>query len=473
MAVQAKNKPAEAGLKPGLLLLIRTALTGAVLVAIYLAVLAFSGGKAVGCGPDSGCDQVLQSKWSTFFGIPASLLALPLYGLLLVGTRGLTGKIPPVRQCQTWAWVLPCAVAVAGAAVWFVVLQLFVLHKICAYCMTAHLAGGGAALLLLCKAPYGLAPEKAWQLEKTVFVPFRLLTRGLGLGLAAVALLAIGQVVHHPKTFISTAIPMVVTQGTTNQSLTIKPAISPVLATGPREHLVPSVDLMPPPKGRTNAPVVPSPPPPQSLVPPITQGRVLDLYNGAFKLNLEAVPTIGWADSPHKIVSLFDYTCHHCRLVHGHLLALERMFPRQLAIVNLPMPLDANCNFTLRRTPRAHTNACIYARLGLSVWRANRQAHQRFEEFIFSPETPPSLEAAVRYAVSLTSADALKKAGSDPWVEEQLQTDIRIYATNMTQFRNGAMPQLLIGTNLISGVINNVGDLLPYLKTQWGLQPPP
>ena len=62
-------------------------------------------------------------------------------------------------------------------------------------------------------------------------------------------------------------------------------------------------------------------------------------------------------------------------------------------------------------------------------------------------------------------------AVEDPWITEQLQRSISIYATNYLHIHNGSMPQLMIHTNLTTGTLNGQNDLLKILEKQLGLRP--
>src|SRR5439155_4461327 len=106
------------------------------------------------------------------------------------------------------------------------------------------------------------------------------------------------------------------------------------------------------------------------------------------------------------------------------LMQADRAMGDKCAIVNCPMPLDAHCNYTVRRTPRPHTNACDFARLGLAVWRADKTKHPEFDKYVFSGETPPPLPQAVERARQLVGPAAFDKAVADPWINEQLKRSI-------------------------------------------------
>jgi uncharacterized membrane protein len=197
----------------------------------------------------------------------------------------------------------------------------------------------------------------------------------------------------------------------------------------------------------------------------LTPGRHLEIFGGLFKINVDEVPLIGRRDAPAVMVSLLDYTCRHCRKMHDLLLAAEQAHHGKLAILTLPMPLDAGCNKVIPQTAPPHVNACQYARVGLAVWRADPSKMDRFNDWVFEPETPPPLESIVGYAREIVGEEAFGRAMNDPWVERQLAQDIAIYEATFTRFGNGAMPQLVVGDNIVFGELENgMEDLEALLK---------
>ncbi|HCZ03366.1 MAG TPA: hypothetical protein DHV39_08130, partial [Verrucomicrobiales bacterium] len=69
---------------------VRALLASAMAITAYLAFVSLSSeGGTPGCGPDSGCDQVLTSPWAYWLGIPVSLPGLALYGVFLLSTFSL------------------------------------------------------------------------------------------------------------------------------------------------------------------------------------------------------------------------------------------------------------------------------------------------------------------------------------------------------------------------------------------------
>ncbi len=205
------------------------------------------------------------------------------------------------------------------------------------------------------------------------------------------------------------------------------------------------------------------------LAPNPYPGRFFVVYSTNV-LDLKKVPVIGSPTAPWIVVSLYDYTCHHCKLMHGPLMDAYRTFSNQVAIISLPMPLDPACNKMVRCARDAATNGCQYARLGLGIWLADRSKLQQFDDWMFTPETPPALEAARQFAMNLVGSDALEKSLRDPWVEQQLAQDISLYEI-ACNYGQGSMPQVIIGRKVGVGTMA-LKDLLALLDEQYGLKAP-
>jgi protein-disulfide isomerase len=282
--------------------------------------------------------------------------------------------------------------------------------------MVAHSCALVASTLLLISLPMRNPPEQRNKAGRDVFLPPRVV---LQIGLAAVAALALliaGQTLYQPATYAST----------------------PVVA------------------GVNTADSTPAAP------------RQFQLFAGRFQLNLEEVPLIGRPDAPHIMVSLFDYTCHHCRDLHTPLMQAYNTFSNRLAIINLIMPLDGSCNPLVRRTLPVHSNACALARIGLAVWLADRHASKAFDDWLFAPAIPPPPPAAEKYARQLVGSQAFDRAVTNRWINEQISTNISIYEAVYHQYKQSKMPQVIAGTNLLSGVFSHA-RLLQLLSEQFGL----
>jgi uncharacterized membrane protein/protein-disulfide isomerase len=453
--------------RPVLVLAIRLLVLVALLVSIYLAWLAYQGGVPIGCGPDSDCDKVLGSKWSSLFGIPVSVFAVIVDLMVLLATLALKPKSPAVAQRRAWAVLVLGALLLIGASIWFVSIQVFVVQAICAYCMVAHGSGFLAGVLLLIAAPIKQMPERLWDFEHQVFVTTHRFKRAALLALLGLTALIVGQSSHEAVTGVITSIPgnpagVTNTSVAATQATVVNAAITNATNANPAtpETNAPAVV-----SATANSPVAAPPTPPASSVP---APRLFPVYNGQVQLNLDETPVIGSSTNQHVIVSLFDYTCHYCREMHPRLIEAQKAFRNDLVIVNLPTPLDPGCNPTMQRANPSHTNACDYARFSLAVWRADHSKHHDYDDWLFRGEKAPPILEARQYAAQLIGDGAFETALRDPWVEEQLKQGVGLYtlAYNMGQ---GRMPQLIVGPKVLVGTFTPE-DLLGHIENNLGLK---
>ena len=202
------------------------------------------------------------------------------------------------------------------------------------------------------------------------------------------------------------------------------------------------------------------------------RSRLLALHGGSFQLDLYQLPLLGLATAPKVMVSQFDYTCEHCRRSHEPILAAQRLFSNELAVICLPMPIDARCNEWIRRTPAAHTNACQFAALGLAVWRADPAKFHEFDDWLMTAPEGLHVPQALARARVLVGEATLDQALADPWVAQTLQLSIALYHSNALAAKSGAMPMLTAGTNVVTGTVNSTDELCRLLDRALGLKAP-
>ena len=378
-------------------------------LSLFLLYGSLSGESLPGCGLESGCGTVLHSKWSKLLGLPVSLPALLLYIGVLAAAFAMP-HLPEGKRALAWRGLTAAAAALIGAALWFIGLQFFVIHAICPFCMAAHTCGLIIGTLLFWQAPKGKTPA--------------CLAGPAWAGWVGAVVLAVAQIIYQPKTYDVLGVTAVNGQAT-----------NAVLSTT-----------------QTN--------------------RTITLHDGIFTLSLKDLPVMGSPNAPHVIVHLFDYSCQHCRQLHPILTRVVKELTNQLAIICLPVPLATNCNWLLKRPIMDHINACDYAYDGLALWRANPGKLHEFDDWIFKPARPvPPFDTRLE-AQRLAGTNEFAAALKDPWIKEQITTNIRIYETNYVRYRRSQLPQLMIGTNIVSGVIRQ-NDLYRLLSTQFPIRIPP
>jgi uncharacterized membrane protein len=439
-----KASPTTRGIEiaPRVLWTIRLLLAVAIVVDGYLAWVSLGSGTVAGCGPNSSCHFVLNSRWGYWFGVPISVPALGFYASALAATFWLSPDMPVARRRNAWGYLLLCSVVILGAGSWFIWIQIIVLNTICPFCMAAHGSALMAALNILATAPVrrsnqALPDQKATAQKRShlgasgkarkkkpgasrpgnpeVFVPLKLTFQLAAVALMGLGALIAGQLLHQPKSYASAAIAAGITTNT-----------------------------------------------------PARAERWFQVLDGEFQFNLSEVPMLGRMDAPHAMINLFDYTCHHCRELHTPLLEAVGRFSNDLAVVNLPMPLDGQCNPLVRFTPPPHTNACALARIGLAVWRADRQLSPKFDHWMFTGNQAPLPEEAEQHARQLVGAGSFDAAMQDAWIGQLIQTNIALFQASAQRLRKAVLPQLIIGTNLTAGMVPR-DHLFRLLSEQFGL----
>jgi uncharacterized membrane protein len=148
------------------------------------------GGAVIGCGGGSPCEKVLSSRWSSIAGVlPVSGLAAGTYLALWVASFFIGPTTEPSVRRLAWNAILVLVGAAAGSAVWFIILQKWVIGSFCAYCMTTQIIGLLlAALVIWCgpkvfdREPSGIAArESAPAQAVTLAAPRSLALVGLAL----------------------------------------------------------------------------------------------------------------------------------------------------------------------------------------------------------------------------------------------------------------------------------------------------
>ncbi len=87
------------------------------------------------CSVTKGCEQVLTSSYAVVLGMPVSLLGAIYYLLVLAGIFAYFES----KHQEFLRYALLFTVFGFIASLWFVYLQVFIIHSYCAYCMGSAL----------------------------------------------------------------------------------------------------------------------------------------------------------------------------------------------------------------------------------------------------------------------------------------------------------------------------------------------
>ena len=390
----------------------RRTLTG--LIALALALSAYlswhylMGGSVIGCGGGSSCDQVLNSRWSSVAGVlPVSGLAAGAYLAMLVASFFIgPATEAPVRRLA-WRAMLVLVGAAAGSAVWFIIVQRWILGEFCPYCMATHITGLLLAALIIWQAPKQFE-EASTDVASNKSAPATGESRRLIRPLPATGMALVGL------------------------------TLAGILATC------------------------------QVAFKPPAVYRGGESKNNLSAIDPHAAPLVGSPDAPYVVNLLFDYKCPHCQQLHLMLDETVRRYGGKLAFVLCPTPLNPRCNPYIPREVNEFKDSCELAKVALAVWVAKREAFPAFDRWMFSFESgdrwrPRSLDAATAKAVELVGQAKFTAAQADPWIERYLQTSIRIYG-GAAQGGNTAVPKLVFGSRWVNPEPNDADDLITVLQ---------
>lgn len=389
------------------LLLIRLLAVAAMLIGVYLTVVAFlEHGKAAGCGGGSGCDEVLSSSWSRLFGLPVSLFAVLTYLVLLSGTFLAKNSKTSSQRRTGWLVMLATASSIVIASLWFTALQIFVVKQICPYCMTEHGVGVVIALLIFIRTPWKTVLRQQAEASSTPPLTRSAVVLAMIFGVIGSSGFAVAQIAFRLPTHSIAQHEVVVSGVGAERTITM---------------------------------------------------------TGGHELRLSQTPLIGSVEAKHLIIALFDYTCPHCRKMNEHFDKVRDLYGDQVAIVILPMPLDPDCNPNI--SGNGHEGSCEYSKLALAVGQTSRENFQKFHAWVFAGNATPQL--AERYAAKLIGQDLLNSKLQDGSVDQQLQQNIAIFSAA----GRGGVPTLFLGSQVVTGSIGSAEELFQLLEQNLGLVP--
>ena len=311
-------------------------------------VLADPASGLAGCGEAGGCMNVLSSRWSRVWGISVTLPGTLVCGLVLVS------------YWMRWSSALALSLALlAGAALWFMGLQVFLLGSFCPLCCAAHAAAGCAIILGMVFLRSG---GNSWKSLR----PAMLSGGAATLALAAAQWFGPAPVSHRIESVAAHA------------------AAGGIHAQG--------------------------------------SGRKVAFAGGNKVFDVSVLPRIGREDAPRVMVAYFDYSCASCRVMHGFLQSMSDRHPGEICLLCLPVPFEHACNSRLTAEDPVHPGACHLARIALAVWRAEPAKFQALHDSFFAATPADEAEAMAR-ACQFVVRERLLECLADPWIDQVLEAD--------------------------------------------------
>ena len=377
-------------------------------------------GSIAGCSGGSPCEKVLGSRWSMIAGvIPVSGLALGVYlAILVAGFYIGPATEEPVRRFA-WSVMLILAGSVAGSAIWFIIVQKWIIGDFCFHCMITHITG----LLLTALIIWRTTEESG---HPSAYTSFKNQKRGSSRSSAAPE--------RHIRPINAGGL-----------------LLGGLLLTGIMVTL-------------------------QSGFPPSSVYHDGESQGSMPVIDHHTAPVVGSFDAPFQVTLLYDYRCSHCQRIHFMLGEVIRRYSGKLSFVLCPTPLSSECNTYVSREVDASNPSCELAKIGLTLWKARPERFPAFENWMFSYESgnnwhPRSPEAARAKAIELVGQSDFDAAWADPWIETYLETSVQVFGQTI-QNGMGAIPKLVFGSYWAIPEPRDADDLVYILQHSLGVPEP-
>ena len=379
------------------------------------------GGSMVGCDGSSPCGEVLSSKWSTILGVlPVSGLAVGTYMALLASIFFIDASTALEVRQLAWQMMLVIAGAVVGSAIWFTIVQKWMIGNFCLYCLSAHITGLLLSILIIWRATKETNNSTINTSDRNNNVK-----KDNELSNASI------KIVRPLRALFLVVIGITLTGALTAFQLSYTP--SSVYTDGNSQENMVVVD-----------------------------------YHSA--------PMVGSPEAPYVIALLFDYQCPHCQKIHFQIDEVIQRYAGKVAFVLCPAPLNTKCNPYVPADRDAFKNSCELAKIGLAIWFAKKDAFPVFENWMFSFDSgdkwqPRSLETVNIKAIELLGQAKFETAMSDPRVDKYLQTCVQIYGKTV-QNGKGGVPKLVFGSRWVIPETSSADDLMSILQKSLNLPKP-
>jgi protein-disulfide isomerase len=182
---------------------------------------------------------------------------------------------------------------------------------------------------------------------------------------------------------------------------------------------------------------------------------------GSTKLDVRQWPLLGKPTAKYIFAEMYDYTCPHCRSLHKSMGAAFKKYGDDIAILALPVPLNASCNKEIETTESQHRDACELARLAIAVWRVKPDKFLEYHNWLFK-ETR-SVADARRQAIKAITEEALDKVLDRKTPDKYLTRHAQLYKVA----GRGAVPKCLFPGVTLTGDIGSK-KLIRTIKEQLG-----
>lgn len=121
----------------------------------YLSALAWLGGGAILCGPDSSCDIIQQSRWSAVLGLPLAFWGFLLYALI----AGLAWQ--GTQRLKNWRRLWTLALVALAISQYLTIVGIWQLGAVCLWCLASLVLLAAIFVILTLQRP-AQTPGVSW-----------------------------------------------------------------------------------------------------------------------------------------------------------------------------------------------------------------------------------------------------------------------------------------------------------------------
>lgn len=182
-----------------------------------------------------------------------------------------------------------------------------------------------------------------------------------------------------------------------------------------------------------------------------SDGRIL-LHGGRFSLDPSELPHAGNLAAAQVVIALTDYTCPHCKRVHGALSDVLESAPDQMGVVWLP-------------AYRNELSGKIQGYM-LALFRANPEAHASLSADLWSGRVELTEQAVKSEIARLMKGEIARVEAHLPWVEKMLATTREIVLANKETVATSDLPQLMLNDQILVGDGGETGKLASLLRKE-------
>jgi uncharacterized membrane protein len=198
------------------------------------------------------------------------------------------------------------------------------------------------------------------------------------------------------------------------------------------------------------------------------QPSLFDLRKDHVDLAATDLPVLGSHRAAHALIVMSDYACEHCRELHPLITQVLRRYGPALAVLELPVPLNPQCNPAVAGMARSNIVTCDLARIALAVWRVRPEKFAEVHAWLLEPVLPRMPDEAREYAARVVGgAEVLERAEHDPWVSRTLRRTAEMYR----QLGMGALPKIVLPHSLHHGAVDDPQGLFEAIEKEYGIKP--